>query len=179
VSGNRSGGVVVPWYLRRQLAIIRACDSFSKAFDRRASRRTGSCGVPRRKLSRTGSRRYARLAGVQGDYREKHLSGWWPATTLPGSAGTFVCDVSASSATNVWAALANEPDVARLTTHGWVLRSFTQGSLQVLIAAVLTFSPGDTWVFYTALNNTLGTSAGYAVHYNGSAWHTTALPAVV
>ncbi len=106
-------------------------------------------------------------------------SGKWSRTSLPGSTGTFVDGLSASSTSNVWAVLANEPDVAHLTSHGWVLKSFTQGTSEVLIAAVLTFSPKSTWVFYTAISDPPGNNTGYAVHFDGSSWHKSKLPAPV
>src|SRR5258708_21938848 len=48
-----------------------------------------------------------------------HLTGRiWHAVSLPGSPGMFVSNLSATSPTNVWAALSNEPLVARLTSRG-------------------------------------------------------------
>jgi hypothetical protein len=109
-----------------------------------------------------------------------HLTGGrWYKITLPGPEFSFVDDLSASSPHNVWAAIANEPDVAQRTAHGWVLTPFSHGSRQVLVAAVVTFSPTDTWAFYSAINNATDAVTGYAAHFNGSFWQTTRLPSPV
>lgn len=107
-----------------------------------------------------------------------HLAGGkWSRVIFLGPPGSFVTAVSASSPANVWAALANEPDVAHLTSHGWVLQPFSHGTDQVVITAVLTFGPRNTWVFYSALSGSKGT--GFASHFNGTSWHATTLPSPV
>lgn len=120
------------------------------------------------------------VAGESGSeapvlYHLRH--GAWSRVILLGPSGSFANDLSASSPTNVWAALANEPDVAHLDSSGWTLKSFTQGSLQVIVDSVQTFGPSNTWVFYTALGNSV--HRGYAAHFTGSSWHATRLPGSV
>lgn len=103
-----------------------------------------------------------------------HLhSGHWTSVPLPGGAGSFVAGMAATTTKNVWATIANEPDVARLTHHRWVLVSFANGADEVLMSGVITFGPKNTWVFtydYT-------TKLASAHHDNGSSWTTTKLPA--
>lgn len=105
-----------------------------------------------------------------------HLAGgtWQPAT-LPGSPGGFVPVLSATSKTNVWASLANEPMIARLTGKGWVTKSFTAGSDQIGIDGVVTTGPKNTWAFTFDFK----TSQETAEHYTGSAWKPTVLPVQV
>jgi hypothetical protein len=104
-----------------------------------------------------------------------YASGHWHGSTLPGSTGTFVESLSATSPANVWACLANEPDVARLTAQGWKLKSFVVGTDQILMDAVLTFGPRNTWAFAYDEN----TKVPYAYHFNGSSWPVTTLPGPV
>jgi hypothetical protein len=105
-----------------------------------------------------------------------HLTGTgWHAVALPGPTGSFVSNVNASSPTNVWATIANEPDVAHLTSHGWVLVSFADGSDDVLMDGLATTSPRNVWVFTYDFT----TKLPYAHHFNGSSWKTTQLPAIV
>ncbi len=107
-----------------------------------------------------------------------HLAGGkWSRTIFVGPPGSFVGGVSASTPANVWAVLLNEPDVAHLTSHGWVLVPFSHGTDEVLMSAVLTFGPKNTWVFYTAIGSS--GNSGFAAHFNGTSWHTTALPTAV
>ncbi len=105
-----------------------------------------------------------------------HLTrtGWHPVA-LPGPTGSFVSNVNASSPANVWATLANEPDVAHLTSHGWVLVSFAHGSDDVLMDGLATTSPRNVWAF----SYDFTTKLPYAHHFNGSSWKTTQLPAIV
>jgi hypothetical protein len=105
-----------------------------------------------------------------------HLSGGkWHLVSLPGSSGTFVSNLSASSASNVWATLENEPLVARLTPAGWVTTSFANGQDDILFNGVVTTGPTNAWVFID--DYTL--SAFYAEHFDGLAWTRVALPAMV
>lgn len=105
-----------------------------------------------------------------------HLTGrTWRTVSLPGLPGTFVPNVSATSATNVWAALANEPLAARLTSGGWVTKSFTVGSDQIATDNIVSTGPKNTWVF--AFDFT--TNSPFAEHFNGSKWTRSPLPALV
>ncbi len=109
-----------------------------------------------------------------------HLrNGKWTRGIFLGPPGSFATQVSASSPTNVWVAFANEPSVAHLSGSTWTIKSFTQGTFQVIITSVQTFGPSNTWVFYTALNSDLTVRKGFAVHFNGSTWHTIRLPDAV
>lgn len=105
-----------------------------------------------------------------------HLGGGkWSLTKLPGAPGTSVGDVAGTSATNVWAMLENEPDVARLTSKGWVLKSFARGPHAVIMDGVTTTGPKDTWAFsYDSV-----TKIEYASHFNGTSWSTAPMPAMV
>lgn len=99
----------------------------------------------------------------------------WHTVSLPGSAGTFVASLGGTSASNVWAALANEPLVARLTSGGWVTKSFAQGTDSIATDNIVTIGPKNTWVF--AYDFT--TSSPFAEHFNGSVWTESPLPALV
>jgi hypothetical protein len=105
-----------------------------------------------------------------------HLTGkTWHTVSLPGSAGTFVANLSASSPVNVWAALANEPVVARLTLGGWSTTTFAVGSDALATDNVVTFGPKNTWVF--AYDFT--TMHPFAEHFDGTTWTSSALPLLV
>ena len=105
-----------------------------------------------------------------------HLAGGtWTATALPGSSVVFAPSLSATSKTNVWASLANEPMVARLTGKGWVTHSFSSGSDEIGIDGVVTTGPKNTWAFTFDFN----TGQESAEHYTGSTWKPTALPVEV
>lgn len=105
-----------------------------------------------------------------------HLTGrTWRAVSLPGPPGTFVTNISATSATNVWAALANEPLVARLTGGGWVTKSFAHGTDAIATDNIVTIGPKNTWVFAFDFN----TKSPFAEHFNGSTWTRSPLPALV
>ena len=105
-----------------------------------------------------------------------HLSGKkWHTVSLPGSSGTFVANLSATSTTNVWAALANEPLAAHLTSGGWVTTSFAQGTDDIATDNIVTIGPKNTWVF--AFDFT--TKSPFAEHFNGSKWTMSPLPALV
>lgn len=105
-----------------------------------------------------------------------HLTGrTWHTVSLPGSPGTFVANLSATSATNVWAALANEPLVAHLTSGGWVTKSFAVGTDQVATDNIVTIGPKNTWVFAYDF----ATKSPFAEHFNGSTWTRSPLPALV
>jgi hypothetical protein len=105
-----------------------------------------------------------------------HLNGKkWQAVSLPGPSGTFVAQLSASSPSNVWAALANEPLVARLTPGGWVTTSFANGGDAISTSSVVTTGPKNTWV----LAYDFTTMQPYAEHFNGSHWTKSPLPALV
>jgi hypothetical protein len=101
-----------------------------------------------------------------------HAAGTWPVTHLAGNAGAFVQSLSATSRTNVWAALENEPAVAYLTSHGWRTHSIAIGSDDLLESGVVTFSPKDTWVF--AFDFTAQKS--YAWHDTRAGWKRTVVP---
>lgn len=103
------------------------------------------------------------------------VSGKWHATVLPGTTGTFVSSVSATSPTNVWAALANTPAVEHLTTKGWVAHTFAIGSDQILIDGVVTISPKDTVVFAYDF----ATKLTYTYGYNGKQWSRRLIPDAV
>jgi hypothetical protein len=105
-----------------------------------------------------------------------HLAGGtWTPTALPGSSGVFAPSLSATSKTNVWASLANEPMVARLSGKSWVTHSFSSGSDQIGIDGVVTTGPKNTWAFTFDFN----TGQESAEHYTGSTWMPTALPVEV
>ncbi len=105
-----------------------------------------------------------------------HLhGGTWTPTSLTGSSGTFAPALSATSPANVWALLVNEPLIARLTSSGWVTKSFASGTDEVSPEGVVTTGPNNTWaVTYDFATNTV-----LAHHYNGSSWTQTVLPADV
>ncbi len=105
-----------------------------------------------------------------------HLTGKkWHAVALTGPTGSFVVNLSATSPSNVWAALANEPAVAHLKGSGWVVKSFTQGTDDIAAGDVQTIGPKNTWVF--AYDFT--TQHPFAEHFNGSRWTRSSLPALV
>jgi hypothetical protein len=105
-----------------------------------------------------------------------HLTGkTWRAVSLPGSPGTFVTSLSATSAANVWAALADEPLVARLTSKGWVTKSFAHGTDDVATDNIVTIGPKNTWV----LAYDFATKSPFAEHFTGSSWARSPLPALV
>ena len=105
-----------------------------------------------------------------------HLAaGTWKPTMLPGSSSVFVPSLSATSKTNVWLSLANEPMVARLTSKGWVTHSFASGSDQIGIDGVVTTGPTNTWAFTFDFQ----TGQETAQHDTGSTWKPTVLPVEV
>ena len=105
-----------------------------------------------------------------------HLHGGaWTANSLPGSTGTFAPALTATSPSNVWALLVNEPLIARLTSKGWITKSFASGTDQVSPEGVVTTGPKNTWAF----TFDFATSTVLAHHYNGSSWTQTVLPADV
>jgi hypothetical protein len=98
----------------------------------------------------------------------------WVAIARPGSQGTFAASVAASSASNVWAVIANAGAVDHWNGHTWSRTTF--GSpLSALGGAVATTGPANTWVF--TYNQTTGVEKAH--HYNGRSWSTTTLPATV
>lgn len=99
----------------------------------------------------------------------------WRATVLPGSPGTFVNQISATSATNVWATLSNTPAVEHLTRRGWVAHTFTIGTDQILLAGVVTVGRTETLV----LAYDFATKLSYVYRYNGKHWSRKAMPAAV
>jgi hypothetical protein len=101
-----------------------------------------------------------------------HAAGTWPVSHLAGNAGAFVQSLSATSRTNVWAALENEPAVAYLGSHGWRTHSIAIGSDDLLENGLVTFGPKDTWVFafdFTAQKT-------YAWHDTRAGWKRTVVP---
>ena len=100
------------------------------------------------------------------------VGGTWHAVTLPGTIGTFVNSMSATSGTNVWASLANTPAVEHLTAKGWVGRTFAIGSDQILMAGVVSLSPKDTFVFA----DDIATRLAYVYHDNGKLWTRKLIP---
>lgn len=101
--------------------------------------------------------------------------GHWTRVNIPAAPSSFISNVSATSPSNVWASLANAPDVARLTGSGWVLKSFVHGTDQILMDGVVATGAHGAWVF------TLDFATGqpYAEHFNGTSWTETKLPASV
>lgn len=105
-----------------------------------------------------------------------HLTGrTWHSVSLPGSPGTFVASLGGTSTANMWAALANQPLVARLTTKGWVTKSFAHGTDDVAADNIVTLGPTNTWVF----GYDFTTKSAFAEHFNGSSWARSPLPALV
>jgi hypothetical protein len=105
-----------------------------------------------------------------------HLVGkTWQPVSLPGPAGTFVTNLSATSTANVWASLAGEPLVAHLTSGGWVTTSFAKGTDDIGVSGVVTTGPKDTWAFTYDFT----TKSPVAEHFNGSVWAKSPLPALV
>ncbi len=105
-----------------------------------------------------------------------HLAhGKWQRTTLPGSMGSFVNQISATSSTNVWASLANTPAVEHLTSKGWVAHTFAIGADEIMLDGVVTLSPKDTFVFAYDF----ATMKSYSYHYNGTKWIRKSMPAAI
>lgn len=102
-------------------------------------------------------------------YRRQH--GRWRATVRQGPASSFAESVAATSASNVWVALANEPAVDHYTGHRWTRTSFAAAQ-QVLVDGVTTTGPRDAWAF--TYNS--GTKRETAHHFNGRRWRSETLP---
>src|SRR5258708_39713200 len=100
------------------------------------------------------------------------VAGTWTSLALPGGLGSFAASLSATSATNVWAAMANEPDVARLTRHGWVMQPFISGSDFIAADGVATTGPNSP----RAVTYDFTTKQATAQHYNRSHLTPTILP---
>ena len=105
-------------------------------------------------------------------YRRQH--GRWRATTRQGPASSFAESVAATSASNVWVALANEPAVDHYTGHGWTRTSFAAAQ-QVVVDGVTTTGPRNSWAF--TYNS--GTKRETAHHFNGKRWRSQALPVAI
>ncbi len=101
-------------------------------------------------------------------------AGRWRAITRPGPTGSYAASVAASSAANVWVALANVPAVDHYDGHQWTRTSFAAAH-QVLVGAVTTTGPNDAWVF----TYNFGTMQETAHHYNGRRWRSQMLPVSV
>jgi len=96
----------------------------------------------------------------------------WHSTTLSGSKGSYVSELSATSPTNVWAALGGSPKVAALTPKGWATATFSSSVDTIVINGIVTTGPSNTWAF--AFDSTVGLA--YALHFNGKSWNAMALP---
>ena len=102
-----------------------------------------------------------------------HLAGGrWRLVRVPGQVGTSVQDIAGTSASNVWATIANGDAVARVTPRGWSITSFGPTPVS-RVCGVVTTGRKNTWVF----TSDLASRNGLAHHYNGSTWRTTRLPA--
>jgi hypothetical protein len=95
-----------------------------------------------------------------------HLTGGkWHLVTRPGPPSSFAGDLAATSTSNVWTVIANAAAVDHWNGHTWKRTSF--GSpLTLLVNAVTTTGPNDTWVFLYLE----GPKVEVAVHYNGKSW---------
>ena len=96
----------------------------------------------------------------------------WRLVRVPGQVGTSVQDIAGTSASNVWATIANGDAVARVTPRGWSITSFGPTPVS-RVCGVVTTGRKNTWVF----TSDLASRNGLAHHYNGSTWRTTRLPA--
>jgi hypothetical protein len=95
--------------------------------------------------------------------------GQWHPVALAGPPGSFVADVSATSAANVWFSN-NEDQVGHRSGNGWTIKSFGPN---IQLRGVLTLGPHDTWAFA----HKQATGQSFAHHYDGTSWKTTTLPA--
>jgi hypothetical protein len=113
-------------------------------------------------------------AGTPVVYRWER--GHWRAISRPGLKGESVFgeSVAATSDSNAWVALANDPAVDHWNGHRWTRISFA-AIQQVLISGIVTTGPADTWV----LTENFGTKVETAHHYNGKKWTSKTLPIVV
>jgi hypothetical protein len=108
-------------------------------------------------------------AGTPVVYRWQR--GVWRATARPGPKDSFAGQLSATSNSNVWVTLENEPVVDHWNGRRWVRTSFAAAQ-QILIAGVVAPAPHDTWVL--TVNDV--TRKATAEHYNGSTWTADPLP---
>jgi hypothetical protein len=89
----------------------------------------------------------------------------WRASTLPAGLTGFISDVSASSATDIWAVSGYGRYVLRFDGTRWQL--FRPWRRPGVLSDVMAFGPGDAWVFGTSAggSRTIGTW-----RYDGSRW---------
>jgi hypothetical protein len=104
----------------------------------------------------------------------KYAGGHWRAVSRPGPAGSFIGSAAASSTSNVWLALENLAAVDHWNGHRW-RRITYHSTAQVSVSGVTTTGWRDVWVF----TYDFGTKTETARHYDGHAWTTRTLPAVI
>jgi hypothetical protein len=110
-------------------------------------------------------------AGIPVVYRWER--GHWRAISRPGLKGetVFGGSVAATSDSNAWVVLENDPAVDHWNGHRWTRISFAAAQ-QVLIGGIVTTGPANTWV----LTENFGTKVETAHHYNGKKWTSKTLP---
>jgi hypothetical protein len=113
-------------------------------------------------------------AGTPVVYRWER--GHWRAISRPGikNDDVFGGSVSATSDSNAWIALENDPAVDHWNGRRWTRISFA-AKQQVFISGVVTTGPANTWV----LTENFGTKVETAHHYNGRKWTSKTLPILV
>ncbi|MGH3373111.1 MAG: hypothetical protein ACRDP6_00080 [Actinoallomurus sp.] len=116
----------------------------------------------------------SRQQGAGGSGAILHWNGTrWAEVTIPGSTGSFN-HVGGSSKTNVWVTGATA-DGAR-TAWRWNGTSWTSMSTGAYdIADVAALGPKNAWAVGNADE---GSDVGQALHWNGTAWKTVAMPFV-
>jgi hypothetical protein len=116
----------------------------------------------------------ATSAGTPVVYRWER--GHWRAISRPGLKGEMVfgASVTATSDSNAWVALGNDPAVDHWNGRRWTRISFAAAQ-QVQISGIVTTGPADTWV----LTENFGTRVETAHHYNGRKWTSKTLPILV
>jgi hypothetical protein len=94
----------------------------------------------------------------------------WRAIARPGSRGSSAASVAASSAANVWVAIAGEAAVDHWNGRAWSRVSFGSPA-RIEIDGVATSGRRDVWAFAYSRARKLET----AYHYDGTAWRRTPL----
>ncbi|MGD0375436.1 MAG: hypothetical protein ABSB01_12740 [Streptosporangiaceae bacterium] len=94
----------------------------------------------------------------------------WQPMDRPGSSGSAAASVAASSAANVWVAIADEAAVDHWNGHAWSRVSFGPPG-RIEIDGIATSGRRDVWAF--AYNRVRKRETAF--HYDGTAWRGTPL----